>query len=117
MYNAARAELIKLLNLNGGTVEFGPSDVQPLTDQRLGQSEAWDAWITHLWEVHFQEGWYYNGEHYAEDLDDFLEMYDEIRYSSKHDATIEYHRREHHYSWTYTSFNHDRFMNLLGTRI
>ena len=42
MYNAARTELVRLLNLHGGTVEFGPGDVQPLTDQRLGQSEAWD---------------------------------------------------------------------------
>ena len=117
MYNAARTELVQLLNLHGGTVEFEPSDVQPLTDQRLGQTEAWDLWIAHLWETHFQVGWYINGEFLAEDLDDFLADYDQIRYVTKHDATIEYHRIDHHHSWTYTSFNHDRFMNLLGTRI
>ena len=48
MYNAARTELIQLLNLHGGTVEFGPGDVQPLTDQRLGQSEAWDLWLDRM---------------------------------------------------------------------
>ena len=45
IYNAARTELLRLLNLQDGTVEFGPGDVQPLTDQRLGQTEAWDAWL------------------------------------------------------------------------
>ena len=45
MYNAARTDFVKQLQLDGGTVEFGPGDVQPLTDQRLGQSEAWDLWL------------------------------------------------------------------------
>ena len=117
MYNAARTELINLLNLQGGTVEFGPGDVQPLTDQRLGQSEAWDLWVAHMWETHFQAGWYFNGEHYADDLDDFFAVWDAIPYVSKHDATIEYHRVDTHQSWTYTSFNHDRFNDLLGTRL
>ena len=58
MYNAARTELVQLLNLHGGTVEFGPGDVQPLTDQRLGQAEAWDTWIDHM----KQDNWW--------DLDD-----------------------------------------------
>ena len=58
IYNAARTELIRLLNLQGGTVEFGPGDVQPLTDQRLGQTEAWDTWIDHM----KQDNWW--------DLDD-----------------------------------------------
>ena len=51
IYNAARTELVRLLNLHGGTVEFGPGDVQPLTDQRLGQSEAWDLWLDHMREL------------------------------------------------------------------
>lgn len=48
MYNKSRTELVRLLNLAGGTVQFGPGDVQPLTDQRLGQSEAWDHWISKI---------------------------------------------------------------------
>ena len=50
MYNAARTMLVRLLNLQGGTVEFGPGDVQPLTDQRLGQTEAWDRWMERMQE-------------------------------------------------------------------
>ncbi len=118
IYNAARTELVQLLGLAGGTVEFGPGDVQPLTDQRLGQSEAWDLWTAWLWDDnYFQAGWYINGDFVADDLDDFLDEYDQMRYVSKHDATIEYHRADHHYSWTFTSFNHDRLNDLLGTRI
>ena len=55
MYNAARTELVRLLNLHGGTVEFGPGDVQPLTDQRLGQSEAWDEWLDHMKQLEWWE--------------------------------------------------------------
>ena len=56
IYNAARTELVRLLNLQGGTVEFGPGDVQPLTDQRLGQSEAWDLWLDHMQENEWRTG-------------------------------------------------------------
>ena len=55
IYNAARTELIRLLNLQGGTVEFGPGDVQPLTDQRLGQAEAWDEWLDHMKQLDWWE--------------------------------------------------------------
>ncbi len=54
IYNAARTELIRQLQLQGGTVEFGPGDIQPLTDQRFGQAEAWDTWLAHMKEV----GWW-----------------------------------------------------------
>ena len=55
MYNAARTALLKQLELDGGTVEFGPGDVQPLTDQRLGQSEAWELWIERMAENGYGE--------------------------------------------------------------
>ena len=51
MYNAARTELVQLLNLHGGTVDLGWGDEQPLTDQRLGQTEAWDLWLDHMKEL------------------------------------------------------------------
>ena len=56
IYNRARQELRRKLNLEGGTVEFGPGDVQPLTDQRLGESEAWEAWLTRVQEEHDNPG-------------------------------------------------------------
>ena len=65
MYNAARTELVRLLNLQGGTVEFGPGDVQPLTDQRLGQAEAWDEWVAHMSEDNWgqEQGYYAAGQY------------------------------------------------------
>ena len=56
MYNAARTELVRLLNLEGGTVDFGTGDVQPLTDQRLGQTEAWDSWLDLMQENEWRTG-------------------------------------------------------------
>ena len=48
IYNDCRTEFTRLMGLAGGTVEFGPDDVQPLTDQRIGQSEAWERWYETL---------------------------------------------------------------------
>ena len=107
MYNAARTELIRQLNLHGGTVEFGPGDVQPLTDQRLGHTEAWDAWLDQMAEDNWgqPEGWYFNGEHYADDLAEFLQLWFEKHYTEIHDATVELRRAgEPPQRWTYNTF-------------
>ena len=107
MYNAARTELVQLLNLHGGTVEFGPGDVQPLTDQRLGQSEAWDEWCARMNETNWgqPEGWYFNDEHWSDDLEDFLDQYFMKRYIEVHDCEVTLRKaNEEVQAWTYTTF-------------
>ena len=108
MYNAARTMLVRLLNLHGGTVEFGPGDVQPLTDQRIGQTEAWETFCAHMNENNWgePEGWYFNGEHYADDLEGFLDEYFMKRYVDIHDCEVTLRRaNEEVQAWAYTTFS------------